>query len=99
MTSPAVEQIHAALATVNDPEIRRPITDLGMVDSVDIIPAGFVSVRILLTVSGCPMRIPRPPRTPAGMAASAASQRRMRCTQSSGGAVSAASTTGCSFSA
>ena len=35
MTSPALEQINAALATVNDPEIRRPITDLGMVASVE----------------------------------------------------------------
>ncbi|HET6560959.1 MAG TPA: P-loop NTPase [Marmoricola sp.] len=56
MSSPTVDQVKAALAGVNDPEIRRPITDLGMVDSVDITPAGFVSVRILLTVSGCPMR-------------------------------------------
>jgi ATP-binding protein involved in chromosome partitioning len=56
MSSPTVEQVKAALAGVNDPEIRRPITDLGMVESVDITPAGFVSVGILLTVSGCPMR-------------------------------------------
>jgi ATP-binding protein involved in chromosome partitioning len=56
MSSPTVEQVEAALANVNDPEIRRPITDLGMVESVEITPAGFVSVRILLTVSGCPMR-------------------------------------------
>jgi ATP-binding protein involved in chromosome partitioning len=56
MSSPTVEQVKAALAGVNDPEIRRPITDLGMVESVEITPAGFVSVGILLTVSGCPMR-------------------------------------------
>ena len=56
MSSPTVEQVKAALAGVNDPEIRRPITDLGMVESVDITPAGYVSVGILLTVSGCPMR-------------------------------------------
>ncbi len=56
MSSPTVEQVTAALAGVNDPEIRRPITDLGMVESVEITPAGFVSVGILLTVSGCPMR-------------------------------------------
>ena len=36
MSSPTVEQVKAALATVNDPEIRRPITDLGMVESVEI---------------------------------------------------------------
>jgi len=53
---PAVEAIQSALATVNDPEIRRPITDLGMVDSVDIDRAGRVRVGILLTVAGCPLK-------------------------------------------
>src|SRR4051794_3022618 len=56
MTSPALEQINAALATVNDPEIRRPITDLGMVESVEVDERGGVSVRVLLTVAGCPMK-------------------------------------------
>ena len=36
MSTPTLEQVNAALATVNDPEIKRPITDLGMVDSVVI---------------------------------------------------------------
>ncbi|WP_405621634.1 Mrp/NBP35 family ATP-binding protein [Streptomyces sp. NBC_01511] len=48
--------MRAALATVNDPEIHRPITDLGMVKSVDIGADGAVAVTIYLTVSGCPMR-------------------------------------------
>ena len=56
MTTPALEEIHAALATVNDPEIRRPITELGMVDSVDVSPDGQVAVHVLLTVSGCPLK-------------------------------------------
>ncbi len=56
MTSPALEQINAALATVNDPEIRRPITDLGMVESVDVDDKGGVSVTVLLTVAGCPLK-------------------------------------------
>jgi ATP-binding protein involved in chromosome partitioning len=56
MTSPSLEQIQAALATVNDPEIRRPITDLGMVDSVDVSEDGAVSVKVLLTVAGCPLK-------------------------------------------
>jgi ATP-binding protein involved in chromosome partitioning len=56
MTSPDLEQINAALATVNDPEIRRPITDLGMVESVDVGPDGTVAVTVLLTVSGCPLK-------------------------------------------
>ena len=56
MSSPTVDQVRAALAGVNDPEIRRPITELGMVDTIDIDASGAVAVRILLTVSGCPMR-------------------------------------------
>jgi ATP-binding protein involved in chromosome partitioning len=53
---PTTEQVTAALARVNDPEIRRPITDLGMVKSVDIAPDGQVRVEVYLTVSGCPLR-------------------------------------------
>jgi ATP-binding protein involved in chromosome partitioning len=56
MTSPALEQINAALATVNDPEIHKPITDLGMVESVRVDEVGQVSVRVLLTVAGCPLK-------------------------------------------
>ena len=52
----SVEQINAALATVNDPEIRRPITDLGMVESVDVAADGTVAVKVLLTVAGCPLK-------------------------------------------
>jgi ATP-binding protein involved in chromosome partitioning len=56
MSAPSLDAINAALATVNDPEINRPITDLGMVKSVDITAEGGVQVGIYLTVSGCPMR-------------------------------------------
>ncbi len=56
MTTPALDEIQAALGTVNDPEIRRPITELGMVDSVDIAADGTVAVHVLLTVSGCPLK-------------------------------------------
>jgi ATP-binding protein involved in chromosome partitioning len=55
-TPPTAEQVTAALAKVNDPEIRRPITDLGMVKSVDISPVGKVTVGVYLTISGCPLR-------------------------------------------
>ncbi|MER7501900.1 Mrp/NBP35 family ATP-binding protein [Nonomuraea pusilla] len=54
--APTQEQVTAALATVIDPEIRRPITDLDMVKSVDIAPDGTVSVGVYLTVAGCPMK-------------------------------------------
>ncbi len=56
MAAPTVEQVQAALATVNDPEIRRPITDLGMVKSVDVAHDGAVQVAVYLTVAGCPLR-------------------------------------------
>ena len=45
-----------ALSTVIDPEIRKPVTELGMVESVTVDTAGRVAVTILLTVSGCPMK-------------------------------------------
>ena len=56
MTAVTLDAVQAALATVHDPEIHRPITDLGMVDSVDIADDGHVSVKILLTIAGCPMQ-------------------------------------------
>ena len=54
--SPSTDAVRAALATVNDPEIHKPITDLGMVKSVDIADGGAVTVSVYLTVSGCPLR-------------------------------------------
>lgn len=56
MSNPLLERVQAALATVNDPEIKRPITDLGMVDRVDIDDTGHVSLTVLLTVAGCPLK-------------------------------------------
>ncbi len=53
---PTVEQVTAALAKVNDPEIRRPITDLGMVKNVEVSGKGAVKVEVYLTISGCPLR-------------------------------------------
>jgi ATP-binding protein involved in chromosome partitioning len=51
-----LSSVDAALATVNDPEIHRPITELGMVKSVDADASGRVTVEVYLTVAGCPMR-------------------------------------------
>ncbi len=56
MPAPTLDQVTAALATVDDPEIHRPITELGMVDHVEVAADGSVDVRVLLTVAGCPMR-------------------------------------------
>ena len=53
---PLLPHIRAALHQVEDPEIRRPITELGMVDDIAVTDDGDVAVRVLLTVSGCPMR-------------------------------------------
>ena len=50
------EGVLRALATVDDPELHRPITDLGMVDGVDVDAEGLVDVRVLLTIAACPMR-------------------------------------------
>ncbi len=60
MSAPAApvtdDALHEALSTVIDPEIRKPVTELGMVESVSVDEAGHVAVTILLTVSGCPMK-------------------------------------------
>ncbi|WSY43483.1 Mrp/NBP35 family ATP-binding protein [Embleya sp. NBC_00888] len=53
---PSADDVQDALATVQDPEIHRPITELGMVKSVEIHADGRVAVAVYLTVSGCPMR-------------------------------------------
>ena len=53
---PTAEQVTSALAGVNDPEIGRPITELGMVKSVSVGADGLVDVSVYLTVAGCPMR-------------------------------------------
>ncbi|MDZ4046608.1 MAG: iron-sulfur cluster assembly protein, partial [Rhodoglobus sp.] len=43
----------AALSRVIDPEIRRPITELDMIESVSVVE-GAASVGLLLTIVGCP---------------------------------------------
>ncbi|MFV0464264.1 MAG: Mrp/NBP35 family ATP-binding protein [Nostocoides sp.] len=56
MPTVSADALNAALATVDDPEIRKPITELGMVESATVDDAGKVAVTILLTVSGCPLK-------------------------------------------
>ena len=48
--------IRSALAKVIDPELRRPITELGMVKSVEVRPDRSVHVEILLTTASCPKK-------------------------------------------
>ncbi len=45
-----------ALDGVHDPEIHRPITELGMVKDIEIGADGAVRVQVWLTVAGCPLR-------------------------------------------
>jgi ATP-binding protein involved in chromosome partitioning len=59
--TPALEaRVRDALTGVLDPEIRRPITDLGMVRSVEVAAGDAggaqVTVGVDLTVAGCPMK-------------------------------------------
>jgi ATP-binding protein involved in chromosome partitioning len=55
-TTTVEQAVHAALAGVDDPEIHRPITELGMVKGVAVSPEGVAAVGVYLTVAGCPMR-------------------------------------------
>jgi ATP-binding protein involved in chromosome partitioning len=56
MPVPSQDVLFAALSKVIDPEIRKPVTELGMVESVGVDESGLASVTILLTVSGCPLK-------------------------------------------
>jgi ATP-binding protein involved in chromosome partitioning len=55
MSEPTLSLISEALATVSDPELHRPLPDLGMVEEVHFAD-GIAKLKILLTISGCPMR-------------------------------------------
>ncbi|QCQ90318.1 Mrp/NBP35 family ATP-binding protein [Rhodococcus sp. SGAir0479] len=48
--------VRTALSRVQDPEIRKPITELGMVKSIEIGDDGSVDIGIYLTTAGCPLR-------------------------------------------
>ncbi len=53
--APSEEVLRGALASVIDPELRRPITELGMLDTVTV-ENRIARVRVLLTIAGCPLR-------------------------------------------
>jgi ATP-binding protein involved in chromosome partitioning len=59
-TDPLTTAILVALAGVQDPEIRRPITELGMVRSVEVVGDGPTGSRVVvgidLTTQGCPLK-------------------------------------------
>jgi ATP-binding protein involved in chromosome partitioning len=50
------DDLIAALATVLDPEIRKPITELNMVAGAEVDASGRARIDVLLTVPGCPMK-------------------------------------------
>ena len=50
-----IDALTNALTTVQDPELHRSITELGMVEDLTEVN-GDVSIKILLTISGCPMQ-------------------------------------------
>ncbi|HRW17612.1 MAG TPA: Mrp/NBP35 family ATP-binding protein [Dermatophilaceae bacterium] len=54
--TPTQDALLSALATVNDPEIRKPVTELGMVKSVTCDETGHVQLELYLTVAGCPLK-------------------------------------------
>ncbi|MBK9476652.1 MAG: Mrp/NBP35 family ATP-binding protein [Tetrasphaera sp.] len=56
MPQVTTDALRAALATVLDPEIKKPITELGMVESAEADDAGRARVTILLTVAACPLK-------------------------------------------
>ncbi|HEV2902097.1 MAG TPA: Mrp/NBP35 family ATP-binding protein [Gaiellaceae bacterium] len=55
MVQPTPEQITEALGKVYDPELKKPITELGMVRDVDVRGSHLI-VTIALTVPGCPLK-------------------------------------------
>jgi ATP-binding protein involved in chromosome partitioning len=55
-TAGLTSKIRTALGTVLDPDIRRPITELGMVKRIEVGPDHSVHIEIYLTVAGCPMK-------------------------------------------
>jgi ATP-binding protein involved in chromosome partitioning len=49
------KDIEKVLATVEDPELHRSLTDLDMIKSIDI-EGGKVKIEVTLTIPGCPMK-------------------------------------------
>jgi ATP-binding protein involved in chromosome partitioning len=49
------ERIRDALRSVMDPEIGRPIEDIGMLQGIEV-DGGAVTVRVLITIEGCPLK-------------------------------------------
>jgi len=50
-----IDSLNDALSKVQDPELHRSITELGMVEELTEVN-GDISIKVLLTISGCPMQ-------------------------------------------
>ncbi len=53
---PTAADVERALRAVVDPELGGDIVELGMVQGVDVSPAGDVDIKVALTIAACPMR-------------------------------------------
>jgi ATP-binding protein involved in chromosome partitioning len=53
---PSVDAVREALKSVKDPEIKKPITELGMVKDITVGDDGVVTVAVYLTIAGCPLK-------------------------------------------
>jgi len=56
MPTPSIDQVIEALRPVQDPELYRSIVDLGMVRDVVVSDRGVISLTVVLTIAGCPLR-------------------------------------------
>ena len=52
---PTKEEVRQALRNVLDPEIGKPIEDVGMLKGIEV-EDGLVRVYVLLTIAGCPLK-------------------------------------------
>src|SRR6266540_1768190 len=52
---PTKEEVRQALRNVLDPEIGKPIEDVGMLKDI-VVDNGMVRVYVLLTIAGCPLK-------------------------------------------
>ena len=65
MSTLSESAVRTALSRVDDPEIGKPITELGMVKSVTL-DGNNVAVEIYLTIAGCPLKKHLDPQHPGG---------------------------------
>jgi ATP-binding protein involved in chromosome partitioning len=53
---PTPDDVRGVLAGVIDPELHASIVDLGMVEDARVADDGLVTVKVVLTTAGCPLR-------------------------------------------